>query len=571
MIELTCCSAAKIEVPENAIGQQITCPDCGRILAAISGEPLADGAGSGDFDAALVADDGSALPAGRYALGGVAEISIGKSPECSVVLPGKLISRRHCKLVRVDFGPSRWQLVDEKSTNGLFVNGQRIAECELTEGDTIRIGEFGFTYHVDAADDGGDAFTSALEEVAPALQAASSPQAAFANQGRGGSNGFATAGMVLGIILCVPLCSLLAIIFSSIGLSRVKFAGRGRGQAIAGLTLGIVGLFVVTPVSCSIMLPALNAAREAANRVKCASNMKLIGLALSQYANAHQGVYPPTLDVLTQEDQLPAQALICPDLPAGQTGNYILLAAGRRLGQDAVLVCEPISNHHNGANVLYADGGVTFLPTADVQQFIDSASNFPPPAAPAIQPPTNDQGLSYQPSSAPPRPRRMTGPLVDNSESVPPGAVKTEMVGGNGGVPYLKVDGERRNVIGFLVRVGRWSGHPTIRRCDPLWTAPAAPASASETLCIAKDGYAVGGIIVTKLDGADGIQIMFMKLTPSGVDASDSYLSEQFGVPSGTTQTQLAGKGERVIGTYGRRGLNLDAIGLVVEPIPPTK
>ena len=34
-----------------------------------------------------------------------------------------------------------WKIVDNKSTNGLFLNGQRVGEAELQEGDTIAIGE----------------------------------------------------------------------------------------------------------------------------------------------------------------------------------------------------------------------------------------------------------------------------------------------------------------------------------------------------------------------------------------------------------------------------------------------
>jgi hypothetical protein len=88
MIEVTCCSAEKTSVPEAAVGKTARCPACGRVTKIVSGEPLADEAGSGDFDAALVADEGTTLPVGRYVLGGVADISIGKSPDCNIVLTG---------------------------------------------------------------------------------------------------------------------------------------------------------------------------------------------------------------------------------------------------------------------------------------------------------------------------------------------------------------------------------------------------------------------------------------------------------------------------------------------------
>src|SRR5690606_11346984 len=44
----------------------------------------------------------------------------------------------------------------------------------------------------------------------------------------------------------------------------------------------------------SILLPSLNRARETANRVKCASNLRQIGLALQMYSNDNNGNYPRT-------------------------------------------------------------------------------------------------------------------------------------------------------------------------------------------------------------------------------------------------------------------------------------
>lgn len=66
------------------------------------------------------------------------------------------------------------------------------------------------------------------------------------------NNGFAVAGLVLGIVsLFSWICCLhvitcvLAVIFSAIALSQIKKTGeQGRGMAIAGLVLGIV-IFVI--------------------------------------------------------------------------------------------------------------------------------------------------------------------------------------------------------------------------------------------------------------------------------------------------------------------------------------
>jgi hypothetical protein len=74
----------------------------------------------------------------------------------------------------------------------------------------------------------------------------------------------------------------------------------------------------------------------------------------------------------------------------------------------------------------------------------------------------------------------------------------------------------------------------------------------------------VSGIVVNKKDGADGLQIIFARSSSHGIDASDTYTSEWYGDAEGSDRTQLAGHGERIVGTFGRQGLNNDAIGLVV-------
>jgi membrane associated rhomboid family serine protease len=141
MVQVICNCGAATDAHESQVGQTLTCEKCGGNIALVAAEQLPEGAGGGDFDRMLRFCDSPQNPKTQILLGGVPDIAIGKLPDNPIVLTGKLVSRFHCKLVRLDFGPSRWQIVDNKSTNGIFVNDHRVLEHELKPGDRIRIGE----------------------------------------------------------------------------------------------------------------------------------------------------------------------------------------------------------------------------------------------------------------------------------------------------------------------------------------------------------------------------------------------------------------------------------------------
>ncbi len=83
---------------------------------------------------------------GRRVALGAGTICIGRSPENDIVLDDRRVSRRHAE-VRLRLG--RHTLYDLGSTNGTFVNGKRVSEVALSEGDRITLGAATLVYRLD--------------------------------------------------------------------------------------------------------------------------------------------------------------------------------------------------------------------------------------------------------------------------------------------------------------------------------------------------------------------------------------------------------------------------------------
>jgi ABC-type multidrug transport system ATPase subunit/pSer/pThr/pTyr-binding forkhead associated (FHA) protein len=67
-----------------------------------------------------------------------AAFAIGRKPDNDIVLPFDYVSGHHGKLERRG---TVWHYVDMGSTNGTFVNGQRVQSAVLQDGDILRIGD----------------------------------------------------------------------------------------------------------------------------------------------------------------------------------------------------------------------------------------------------------------------------------------------------------------------------------------------------------------------------------------------------------------------------------------------
>ena len=74
--------------------------------------------------------------------------TVGRAPRADFVVDAALVSRFHCRLTLDAAGLG---VEDLGSTNGTWVNGQKIAHAPLSAGDTLKVGRVEFA--VKAADE----------------------------------------------------------------------------------------------------------------------------------------------------------------------------------------------------------------------------------------------------------------------------------------------------------------------------------------------------------------------------------------------------------------------------------
>lgn len=88
------------------------------------------------------------VPSVRIRINGL-PFSIGRSEGCDLCLDDDLASRQHAVIEGTGAGGSH-RLRDRESTNGTYVNGNRIEVHPLADGDWIRIGRTFFKFEASA-------------------------------------------------------------------------------------------------------------------------------------------------------------------------------------------------------------------------------------------------------------------------------------------------------------------------------------------------------------------------------------------------------------------------------------
>lgn len=195
------------------------------------------------------------------------------------------------------------------------------------------------------------------------------------------------------------------------------------GRAVAAISVGGPALLIL--LLLLVLLPPIKRAREQANRVKCASNLRQVGQAVFIYASVNGGRFPDRLDKLLS--YAGSNVFVCPscndspapgatpqiqasNLYAGGHLSYVYVGAGLSTNAGfgsaptTVVMYEPLANHRDSINVLYADGSVHILARPAAAAMIAAL----PPAAtqPATRPST--QPTTVPSSAAAPASNRLT-------------------------------------------------------------------------------------------------------------------------------------------------------------------
>ncbi len=74
---------------------------------------------------------------------GEGPIDVGRNEDCVISVPSQQVSRRHASIQKI---LGHYTVADLDSTNGTFVNDQRIKHHKLNDGDKIRIGKLVLKY-----------------------------------------------------------------------------------------------------------------------------------------------------------------------------------------------------------------------------------------------------------------------------------------------------------------------------------------------------------------------------------------------------------------------------------------
>ncbi len=89
-----------------------------------------------------------ALAGARYLLD-TDVTTIGRHPEADIFFDDVTVSRRHAEITR---SGNSFEIIDQRSLNGSYVNGERVDRSALANGYELRIGKFRLNFFVSPVD-----------------------------------------------------------------------------------------------------------------------------------------------------------------------------------------------------------------------------------------------------------------------------------------------------------------------------------------------------------------------------------------------------------------------------------
>ena len=145
-------------------------------------------------------------------------------------------------------------------------------------------------------------------------------------------------------------------------------------------------------------------------------------------------------------------------------------------------------------------------------------------------------------------------------------------VGGTGGGSFEIVPEDTSVLIGFHYTASRhYAGHLTIKAVQPIFRGRFGETTGEWCgvprgkvhRAAAESGYAVSGIVAKYGNRVDGMRLIYMRVQDGRLNPDDTYRSDWIGGRRGSPEVLCAADGHPVIGIYGTKGADLDALGFI--------
>jgi hypothetical protein len=169
----------------------------------------------------------------------------------------------------------------------------------------------------------------------------------------------------LGLICALPVIgSVLAFVFGPLALVQIGTSeGRivGQRHAVVGMIFGILGL-----ATNYFMFSLLMQAKSKGTNIRCVSNVHQIGVAITFYAEDHNGRIPREFSDLRPYLPNLDKVLICPAASDTNHYSYELVDITNKWGEGPkFVILQEIAARHDGCRtVLFDDGHVEQVPYA---------------------------------------------------------------------------------------------------------------------------------------------------------------------------------------------------------------